>query len=113
MAGLAVRESVTLAGRAERARVARSFVGGALGPKRPQDRLHRDARSGPARERSSTDDHRRYRRFRPPGPPRCGENLPARGVPAAQIAAALQAEQDREAVAIPFVVAASGIAIGQ
>jgi anti-sigma regulatory factor (Ser/Thr protein kinase) len=32
MAGAAVRESVTLAGRAERARVARAFVGGVLGP---------------------------------------------------------------------------------
>jgi anti-sigma regulatory factor (Ser/Thr protein kinase) len=32
MAGLAVRESVTLAGRAERARVARAFVGAVLGP---------------------------------------------------------------------------------
>jgi len=32
MAGLAVRESVTLAGRAERARIARAFVGGVLGP---------------------------------------------------------------------------------
>jgi hypothetical protein len=31
MAGLADRESVTLAGRAERARVARTFVGGVLG----------------------------------------------------------------------------------
>ena len=35
MAGLAVRESVTLAGRAERARVARAFVGGVLGPGHP------------------------------------------------------------------------------
>jgi hypothetical protein len=35
MAGLAVRETVTLAGRAERARVARAFVGGVLGPGRP------------------------------------------------------------------------------
>ncbi len=35
MAGLAVRESVTLAGRAERARVARTFVGGVLGPGHP------------------------------------------------------------------------------
>jgi len=32
MAGLAVRESVTLAGRAERARIARSFAGEVLGP---------------------------------------------------------------------------------
>ena len=32
MAGLAVRESVTLAGRAERARAARAFVGAVLGP---------------------------------------------------------------------------------
>ena len=31
----AVRESVTLAGRAERARVARAFVGGVLGPGHP------------------------------------------------------------------------------
>ena len=30
MAGLAVRETVTLAGRAERARVARAFVAGVL-----------------------------------------------------------------------------------
>ena len=35
MAGRAVRESVTLAGRAERARVARAFVGGVLGPGHP------------------------------------------------------------------------------
>jgi serine/threonine-protein kinase RsbW len=35
MAGLAVRETVTLAGRAERARVARAFVGGVLGPGHP------------------------------------------------------------------------------
>ena len=35
MAGTAVRESVTLAGRAERARVARAFVGGVLGPGHP------------------------------------------------------------------------------
>jgi hypothetical protein len=35
MAGAAVRESVTVAGRAERARVARAFVGGVLGPGRP------------------------------------------------------------------------------
>ena len=35
MAGLAVRESVTLAGRAERARVARTFIGGVLGPGHP------------------------------------------------------------------------------
>jgi hypothetical protein len=35
MAGAAVRESVTLAGRAERARVARAFVGGVLGPGHP------------------------------------------------------------------------------
>ena len=35
MAGTAVRESVTLAGRAERARVAREFVGGVLGPGHP------------------------------------------------------------------------------
>jgi anti-sigma regulatory factor (Ser/Thr protein kinase) len=32
---VAVRESVTLAGRAERARVARTFVGGVLGPGHP------------------------------------------------------------------------------
>ena len=35
MAGLAVRESVTLAGRAERARAARRFVGEILGPGHP------------------------------------------------------------------------------
>ena len=35
MAEAAVRESVTLAGRAERARVARAFVGGVLGPGHP------------------------------------------------------------------------------
>lgn len=35
MAGLAVRETVTLAGRAERARVARAFVNGVLGPGYP------------------------------------------------------------------------------
>ncbi len=35
MAGTAVRESVTLAGRAERARVARTFVDGVLGPGHP------------------------------------------------------------------------------
>jgi anti-sigma regulatory factor (Ser/Thr protein kinase) len=35
MAGLAVRESVTLAARAERARIARTFVGGVLGPGHP------------------------------------------------------------------------------
>ena len=35
MAGLAVRESVTLAGRAERARVARAFVSAILGPGHP------------------------------------------------------------------------------
>jgi anti-sigma regulatory factor (Ser/Thr protein kinase) len=35
MAGLAVRETVTLAGRAERARVARAFVSGVLGPGHP------------------------------------------------------------------------------
>jgi anti-sigma regulatory factor (Ser/Thr protein kinase) len=35
MAGVAVRESVTVAGRGERARVARAFVGGVLGPGRP------------------------------------------------------------------------------
>ena len=34
MAGLEIRESVTVAGRAERARVARAFVGGMLGPGR-------------------------------------------------------------------------------
>jgi len=32
MTGTAVRETVALAGRAERARVARAFVGGVLGP---------------------------------------------------------------------------------
>jgi hypothetical protein len=41
------------------------------------------------------------------------EKLLARGVPAAQVAAALRAEQDNEAAAITFVVAAPGIAIGQ
>jgi anti-sigma regulatory factor (Ser/Thr protein kinase) len=35
MARAAVRETVTLAGRAERARVARAFVGGLLGPGHP------------------------------------------------------------------------------
>ena len=35
MAGLEIRESVTVAGRAERARVARMFVGGVLGPGHP------------------------------------------------------------------------------
>jgi anti-sigma regulatory factor (Ser/Thr protein kinase) len=35
MAGLVVRESVTLAGRPERARVARTFVGAVLGPGHP------------------------------------------------------------------------------
>ncbi len=35
MAGRAVRETVTLAGRAERARVARAFVKGVLGPGHP------------------------------------------------------------------------------
>jgi len=35
MAGRAVRESVTLAGRAERARAARAFVGAVLGPGHP------------------------------------------------------------------------------
>jgi anti-sigma regulatory factor (Ser/Thr protein kinase) len=35
MAGTAVRESVTLAGRAERARVARAFVSAILGPGHP------------------------------------------------------------------------------
>ena len=35
MARVAVRESVTLAGRAERARSARSFVAEALGPEHP------------------------------------------------------------------------------
>jgi hypothetical protein len=35
MAGAAVREAVMLAGRAERARVARGFVGGVLGPGHP------------------------------------------------------------------------------
>jgi hypothetical protein len=88
------------------------LVGGVLGPKHPPDRLHRDARGGPARERTSTDGHRRYWRFRPMGR-LVVENLLARGVPAAQVAAALRAEQDNEAAAITFVVAASGIAIGQ
>jgi anti-sigma regulatory factor (Ser/Thr protein kinase) len=35
MAGVAVRESVTVAGLAERARVARAFVAGVLGPGHP------------------------------------------------------------------------------
>jgi hypothetical protein len=35
MAGLEIRESVTVAGRAERARVARAFAVGVLGPGRP------------------------------------------------------------------------------
>jgi len=35
MTGLVVRESVTVAGRAERARVARAFVGAVLGPGHP------------------------------------------------------------------------------
>ena len=35
MAGLQIRESLTVAGRAERARVARAFVGGVLGPGHP------------------------------------------------------------------------------
>ena len=35
MAGWEIRESVTVAGRAERARVARAFVGGVLGPGHP------------------------------------------------------------------------------
>jgi serine/threonine-protein kinase RsbW len=35
MAGLEIRESVTVAGRAERMRVARAFVGGVLGPGHP------------------------------------------------------------------------------
>jgi len=35
MAGVGVRETVTLAGRAERARAARSFVGAVLGPGHP------------------------------------------------------------------------------
>ena len=35
MAGAAVREGVTVAGQAERARVARAFVGGVLGPGHP------------------------------------------------------------------------------
>jgi hypothetical protein len=88
------------------------LVGGVLGPKHPPDKLHRDARGGPARERTSTDGHRRYWRFRPMGR-LVVENLLARGVPAAQVAAALRAEQDNEAAAITFVVAASGIGIGQ
>jgi hypothetical protein len=36
MAGLAVRESVTVAGRPERAQVARAFVGSVLGPGHPR-----------------------------------------------------------------------------
>jgi hypothetical protein len=32
MAGVAVRETVTLAGRSERVRLARAFVSGVLGP---------------------------------------------------------------------------------
>jgi anti-sigma regulatory factor (Ser/Thr protein kinase) len=35
MTGVAVRETVTLAGRAERARLAREFAGGVLGPGHP------------------------------------------------------------------------------
>jgi hypothetical protein len=35
MSGLAVRESVTVAGRAERARLARAFIGSVLGPRHP------------------------------------------------------------------------------
>ena len=35
MAGPQIRESVTVAGRAERARVARAFIGGVLGPGHP------------------------------------------------------------------------------
>jgi hypothetical protein len=35
MAGPEIRESVTVAGRAERARVARAFLGGVLGPRHP------------------------------------------------------------------------------
>ena len=35
MAGAVVRESVTVAGRAERVRVARTFVGVVLGPEHP------------------------------------------------------------------------------
>ena len=35
MTGAAVRESVTVAGQAERARVARAFVGAVLGPGHP------------------------------------------------------------------------------
>ncbi len=35
MAGLEIRESVTVAGRAERARIARAFVGGVLGAGHP------------------------------------------------------------------------------
>jgi anti-sigma regulatory factor (Ser/Thr protein kinase) len=35
MSGLAVRESVTVAGRAERARLARAFIGSVLGPGHP------------------------------------------------------------------------------
>ena len=35
MAGLVIRETVTLAGRADRARLARAFVEGALGPGHP------------------------------------------------------------------------------
>ena len=35
MAGREIRESVTVAGRAERARVARAFIGGVLGPGHP------------------------------------------------------------------------------
>jgi anti-sigma regulatory factor (Ser/Thr protein kinase) len=36
MTGLAIRESVTLAGRAERARLARAFIGSVLGPGHPR-----------------------------------------------------------------------------
>jgi hypothetical protein len=35
MAGPEIRESVTVAGRAERARIARTFAGGVLGPGHP------------------------------------------------------------------------------
>ncbi len=35
MAGPEIQESVTVAGRAERARIARAFVGGVLGPGHP------------------------------------------------------------------------------
>ena len=47
MAGPEIRENVTVAGRAERARVARGFVDGVLGPGVPElARAGRDAEGG-------------------------------------------------------------------